>query len=590
MPKLFIGYRLSLIVLVLTLFSLILVPQVFAQSSDPTNSDLTTDDIRYTNTQALPDYVSPQSPTYSNLMIFNFMHGVSCIAVGQSPIGPCVEYQVQKDIQGKMQTTPVLSSINTSGGLLGSIGSVLTAMYTYKPINSGEFFIGLGKDMGIASEAHAQVGGSGNGVLSPIFKLWETSRNFAYLILIIIFLVIGLMVMFRNKVNPQTIITVQAALPGLIIGLLLITFSYFLASLISDLAFIGTDLVGYYFTTAQGPTSSPAPLINKIADQNVLKIFAPLTTTISWAGVKGALESIWDDLHDPNVNPIKPWEMDPQKALWLITTLLFAQLLLPFGSAFGGWGQIVAGGIAVTTTTASPTAMISGTISFIAMIVLIIAMFKLLLRLINNFLSIIFLTISAPFQFLAASLPGRQGLATDWMRNMLCNVLAFPAVIAVFYFVAFLLGKTDIPALPISAGTNITNSATFPLFGGLNLDFVKLLLTFGALVATPAIPDIICRAIGKVGQAGQLIGQEISGGIREGRGYGTQFQQGTQGFAQQAGRLNDQTTYQLVGKPGGGYEMGEGKTPGQFTRMSKSFGNLVGRFPKRGGGAGGVAP
>lgn len=186
-------------------------------------------------------------------------------------------------------------------------------------------------------------------------------------------------------------------------------------------------------------------------------------------------------------------------------------------------------------------------LAFVVTAVLLYAMFKLLFRLISVYLSIIFLTITAPFQFLAASLPGRQGIATAWILNMLANILAFPAVIAVFYFVAFILGPANGPYYPFKVSNagetpmasnslvstveaqgpvEITGPNNFPLFGGISLDFVKLLLAFGALVATPAIPDILIRIIGSAGVAGQLVGQEIGGGIAAGRGYGQQAQQG----------------------------------------------------------------
>ena len=149
---------------------------------------------------------------------------------------------------------------------------------------------------------------------------------------------------------------------------------------------------------------------------------------------------------------------------------------------------------------------------------------------------------------------------------MLGNILIFPAVIAVIYFVAFLLGPTRFsetcpknegkclieisssnqinngfvsPAYAVD-GTDIVSSAALPLFGGMKLDFVKILLAFGALMALPSIPDIIVKTVGKAGQAGQMIGQEITGGTRFGQGYSQRsFQAGTalgqQGYTGLAG-------------------------------------------------------
>ncbi len=71
--------------------------------------------------------------------------------------------------------------------------------------------------------------GFGFGALGPILEVWKTFRNASYFIFVLGFIVYGFMIMFRIKINPQTAITIQLALPKLIITLLLITFSYAIA-------------------------------------------------------------------------------------------------------------------------------------------------------------------------------------------------------------------------------------------------------------------------------------------------------------------------------------------------------------------------
>ncbi|MBI4058127.1 hypothetical protein HY405_02355 [Candidatus Microgenomates bacterium] len=71
----------------------------------------------------------------------------------------------------------------------------------------------------------------------------------------------------------------------------------------------------------------------------------------------------------------------------------------------------------------------------------------------------------------------------------------------------------------------------------MELSFLNTLLAFGALVALPSIPDIICRTVGKPGQLGALAAGAIGGAIASGQKYQGQVQSGTAGFAQTAGRL-----------------------------------------------------
>ncbi len=466
-------------------------------------------------------YVSPQSPQYANLMVNNLLHAFSCLMVGQSTIGqPCVDY---------LNGVPVISSINKGGGLLGSAINLNTFVIANPPIRTGQYLATIGYSLGLVKEAHAQVSGSGAGVLDPIINLWQVSRNIAYVVMIIIFVVVGLMVMFRQKINPQTVISIQAALPGLVIGLIMITFSYFLASLLVDTAYLATNLVGYYFTAAQNAPSSN--LTQDISDKSVLFIFGKFVGSIGQEDIAKALNLALSSLND-NI----------QSMLRLAAGLIGYQYGSSFGTptgslvgsavclpvtgpiaAFcGAIGGIVGGlviGIPLALKAASdPAGTFSWILYIVAAAVLLYTMLRLLLKLINNYLQIIFLTVTAPFQFMIASLPGRQGIMIDWIRNMLCNVLAFPAVLAVFYFAAYLLGSPRDPFI-ITGSLSISNNQALPLFGGLDISFIKILLAFGALTATPAIPDIICQAIGKVGRAGALIGQQIEGGTRGGQGY-----------------------------------------------------------------------
>ena len=525
--------------LIVSLFTL--PGEVSAQISTP--SATTSANYQPVNVNSL----TPQSPMYANLMVNNLIHAFSCIMAGSSPIGqPCIDY---------LNGVPVISQINNSGGLLGSVANLNMLVIASPPIRTGEYLATLGDSLGIVKEAHAQVGGSGAGVLDPIMKLWQVSRNIAYVFMIIIFLVIGLMVMFRQRINPQTVITAQAALPGLVIGLILITFSYFFASLLTDTAYLATNLVGFYFSAASD-NSSKTPdfnLVEKTKDQNVLNIMGRLSNGINQEDIAKGLSSFFDGLVDPAAGIVRTGAsmvayqfgsaVGPAIAVTaavpvcggiaLTATTLSGFLAAPLGLAgfatcvgtAASVGGPATGAFMAGKTAQDPPGMIAQGLWVIAILIIIYSMFKLLMKLVNIYLSIIFLVITAPFQFLAAALPGRQEFVTDWIRNMLCNVLAFPAVLAVFYFVNYLLGPV-VSGTPFQVGTQaaITGTYTLPLLGGLDISFIRVLLAFGALVATPAVPDIICRIIGKVGVAGQLIGQELSGSTRAGQGYVGQAQ------------------------------------------------------------------
>ena len=143
----------------------------------------------------IPSYVSPASPIYTDLLVHNLFHSFSCLAVGSSVIGkPCLTYQ---------NGIPVLSQVNLQGGALGAGTSLIGLLYKHPPVRTVDYLASVGQGFGFVKAAHAQVSGSGAGVLNPILNLWQASRNIAYVFMIIIFVVIGLMVMFAKPALQQ---------------------------------------------------------------------------------------------------------------------------------------------------------------------------------------------------------------------------------------------------------------------------------------------------------------------------------------------------------------------------------------------------
>lgn len=559
-----------------------LLPTVHAQTPAPTASSLPT------TTYQLPANVSPTSPIYTDLIVHNMFHTFSCLLVGGSVIGqPCLTYQAQADAQGVIRTVPVLSQVDTSGGLLGTTSSLIGALYTNRPIRTADYIASVKKDFGIVKEAKAQVVGSGATILNPILALWQVSRNISYVIMVLILVLIGLMIIFRQKINPQTVISAQAALPSLVMGLILITFSFFLASLITDTAFISTNFVGYYFASAIDP--SRGSLVEQLAPENMLSIGTSFAGKLGFTNIWGIADQVIDNLDTDGVVSV-------QRIVSIAVGLMAYQLGSAIGSAGGALFAAIAGGATAAPTAgasvplslalapiaavvggplvgtafagaayAAPGFSIGIALYLAALFAVLYSIFRLFLNLLNNYLSIIFLTVTAPFHFLAASLPGKQEIASAWVRNLLANVLVFPAVIAVFYFAAYLLGDNEIRAFGITTQLQVTSSkGTLPLFGGLDLSFIRVLLAFGAILAVPKVPEIISRAVGKPGAWGQLIGSGVQEGLGGGQRYGGQFRQGFAGtvgdirqnwgrwkgsdpYSSQAQKFQTSTGYRLPG-------------------------------------------
>src|SRR3989338_9894960 len=110
---------------------------------------------------------------------------------------------------------------------LGNVTNLIGEVYS-NPAASGIAYVhDTLNNAGFVKPAYAQ--GIGFSALSTFLPFWKVTRNIAYSIIIIVMLIIGFMIIFRMKIDPKTVITIQAALPKIVVALLLITFSYAIA-------------------------------------------------------------------------------------------------------------------------------------------------------------------------------------------------------------------------------------------------------------------------------------------------------------------------------------------------------------------------
>lgn len=127
-----------------------------------------------------------------------------------------------------------------------NIGSFMASALLYplkNPPASGIGYIASKfQDTELFPSAYAAQG-LGLASLTPFKAIWEIFRNFSIILLIFIIMSIGFMIMFRKQIDPQTVITVESAIPKLVITILLITFSMPIAGLMIDLMYVLTGLI-----------------------------------------------------------------------------------------------------------------------------------------------------------------------------------------------------------------------------------------------------------------------------------------------------------------------------------------------------------
>lgn len=442
-------------------------------------------------------------------------YAAGCLGDGHPLIGgDCVDMLGKPNGETGMAPVPVLVSNKLgSGGALGAISSGIIALGSTPPAHPVEYLADLGRNFGL-KPAYAQtsdVPGSGASVISPILDLWKLTRNISYFGFILIFMAIGFMIMFRQKLNPQTVISAQNALPGVVVAMILVTFSYFIAALIIDLGFVTTQLTGRYLASSK--LADEATITKTLESKNLFDMFGSfispsytskndndpvnvasttaqslsfltqgftgkiVTTLTTAAGCYGG-DKLVGAFIEPIENPTtKVFEVSKKARLG---------------------GCLVGGGLGFAAGASGAVLYGLGIVLYVILLIaLIIAMFKTFFELIKAYITIIFQTVIGPIVILLGAIPGNGDAFTGWAKTILANVLIFPAVFSAFFFAAYIKGTAgdEVFGLVKDTTNSFKNISTVPLLGGLTGEFIRLILTYGILLVIPTIPGELKKAM-----------------------------------------------------------------------------------------------
>jgi len=327
-------------------------------------------------------------------------------------------------------------------GAIGFFSQSITAMVTQPPVSGVEYIAYLRDNLSppwTIPSAYAASGGIGYTQLNPILSVWTVSRNLAYLTLTIVFVVIAFMVIFRVKIDPKTVASVQSALPKIFIAFLLITFSYAIAGLLIDLMYV---LIGLVVNLVAGIKGLDPAVTNDIAD-------------VSKALPTGSIFDIFGS-----------------KKFFSVA-----------GSSSAAIGEIVANFLDVNQKGGSFAGFLGFGASLIAWVIItaaiLFALFKTWLALLNAYVQIILGVISAPLFLMVEAIPGRSvwGL---WLRNMLSNILVFP-----FIILMILIGYV------LTQGWSNTNGFVPPLIGGNSPGAIQGLIGLAVILTMPKAINIL---------------------------------------------------------------------------------------------------
>lgn len=298
-----------------------------------------------------------------------------------------------------MTDSGIKTVTSRTGGAISLLAGLTGSLYTTPPASSVEYLADLGNNLGITKPTYAQ--GIGFNAFSPVLKIWKVFRDLAYLGFVIIFVVIGFMVMFRKKIDPRTVVTIQESLPRIILALILVTFSYAIAGLIIDLGELSTRLIAGLLYNGQ-------------------------LLGVNASGAGGTLDSFREKLLQSNIFEL----VNPLRQVGDLTQTIGQIKAVPT--------QISIGPINLAEVTVSVAFWLAG----------FFIMFKIFFALLGPYVSIILSIIFAPIQLLFMAIPGENNSLMGWLKGLLADVMVFPVTFGMLAIAAFLKAGTYMAQCP----------------------------------------------------------------------------------------------------------------------------------------------
>jgi len=344
--------------------------------------------------------------------------------------------------------------------------------------------------------------GIGFAAIKPFSNLWKIFRDLSYMLLVIVLIAIGFMIMFRAKINPQTVISVENALPKIVISLILITFSFAIAGFMIDLMYIIIGItVSVLSNNPNGGTYFDATTYkNEYMMASGWDLLRDIRVRFGSQSIGAALGSAFTQ-----IVPISAYVT--LRTVGGVLFVFFMRWIIGFtvdqtGSIFGLGGVTFAGagvGEIISAIIKIPILgffialfffigfifVIPWAVSLLIGFSVLFLFFRIFFILFTSYLKLIINIIIAPLLLLFEAVPGKNAFKY-WMMNLIGNLIPFPLIIFVFllgYLIIFQTNSSDM-------------TARFPYLYGIDSNSFRLMIGLGVIFLIPDFIKSIKEALG----------------------------------------------------------------------------------------------
>lgn len=281
---------------------------------------------------------------------------------------------------------------------------------------------------------------SGTDVISPVKPVADFTRNIAYALLATVLVVIGIMIMFRQKIGGQMLVTIQNSIPRVLIATFLITISFPLVGLMIDFA-------------------------------NIISGFIESMFEQTGIGTKGSLS-----------NPFG----------------LGVAMMWYFVAGSSDAAKEIIGGGAVASVILTVVGFPYLSIAMIVILIILLFIFwalafRIWFMLLKTFGKIFLDVILLPLNMLIGAIPGNESAIPSNLKRVALNVMVFPVSLLLLKLALF-IGQTGAVTFPSNFGlftpgvNEITSVSGDEIFAIIKLNG---LIMYGVLILIPQVPSIL---------------------------------------------------------------------------------------------------
>ncbi len=393
---------------------------------------------------------------------------------------------------------PIADDSYFKSSLLGKMSSLIALPYQNPPASGAYWVADTLQKAGFIPASYAAEG-LGYSSLKPLINIWKIFRDVSYLLIVLILVSIGFMIMFRMKLNPQTVISVENALPKIVVALLLITFSFAIAGFLIDITYLLILLsinllsTGDVYVKVQNQllNSNLGTLWDYILPKNGT-LLDPVSRVFYLGDAFAAL------LPNEINNAVKI--LSGGAILYFVGASMVRKVegtgLVAFlnginiiGNGVGNLFQGIIGTIVTLVIysslgimAANGLGLIFGIIVFLTFTSILFTIFFLLFR---SYLQIILMIVFAPVILLLEAVPGKSTFGY-WIKGLIGELITFPVVITML-----LVGKMMTTTLSYPG-----DYWKAPFIGNLNTTGFGVIMGAGLIFLIPDIVKLVKDGLG----------------------------------------------------------------------------------------------